>query len=519
MQTFGREGGLTTAPGGSGRGGLDEGWTRAELLRRAAGGGVGLFLLGSGGSIAYQLLEADSVAAATRATGANAGVRTFASRPDLQPPIVEVVHAAQDTADGYLFITPSSGPGPARRADARRRRRGRLVPPDHPADGDELPCSDLQGRARAHVVGRQVEERPRRRRVRDRRPVVSRGRALRGRRSSPCRPPRVHHHAARTPRSSRSNEIADDGPDERRRPVALARRRRRRPGARDPERARPLRVAQPRPCGRRRSRTSQIGPQFDYFHVNSIDVDADGNLLVSARNTWAVYKVNRKTGDVMWRLGGKKSDFAMGDGTVFAWQHDARHPRGRQARQHLRRRRRSEGRAAVARARASRSTLSRMRATLERKYTHSPSLLAKYTGSAQLLANGDMLVGWGSEPYFTEFGRRRRRPLRREAAEGRPDLPCAALPVGGPAVPAAERSSRARRWPAPVLYASWNGATEVASWQLQTGKGAAALETALTKPRHGFETALPAASDVSRAAVVALDASGKPLGRSATIAV
>ena len=73
-----------------------------------------------------------------------------------------------------------------------------------------------------------------------------------------------------------------------------------------------------------------IGPQFDYFHANSVDMDGQGNLLISARNTWGVYKVSRKTGEVMWRLGGKKSDFEMGPGTVFAWQHDARfHEHGR----------------------------------------------------------------------------------------------------------------------------------------------------------------------------------------------
>ncbi len=63
---------------------------------------------------------------------------------------------------------------------------------------------------------------------------------------------------------------------------------------------------------------------YDYVHGNSIDVDHDGNLLVSARNTSAVYKVNRTTGEIMWRLGGKRSDFAMGPGTTFGWQHDVR---------------------------------------------------------------------------------------------------------------------------------------------------------------------------------------------------
>src|SRR3712207_2056322 len=62
----------------------------------------------------------------------------------------------------------------------------------------------------------------------------------------------------------------------------------------------------------------------DYFHINSVEEDADGNLVMSARNTNAVYKVNRRTGKLMWTLGGKNSDFEMGEGVKFGIQHDAR---------------------------------------------------------------------------------------------------------------------------------------------------------------------------------------------------
>lgn len=63
---------------------------------------------------------------------------------------------------------------------------------------------------------------------------------------------------------------------------------------------------------------------FDYFHINSVALDSDGNLIVSARNTWTIYKINRHTGKIMWRLHGKKSSFKMGAATRFAYQHDAR---------------------------------------------------------------------------------------------------------------------------------------------------------------------------------------------------
>jgi hypothetical protein len=66
------------------------------------------------------------------------------------------------------------------------------------------------------------------------------------------------------------------------------------------------------------------GPRFDYFHINSIDVAPDGHLIVSARNTWAAYKIDRRTGRVLWRLGGKRSDFTLGRGARFEWQHDVR---------------------------------------------------------------------------------------------------------------------------------------------------------------------------------------------------
>ena len=51
----------------------------------------------------------------------------------------------------------------------------------------------------------------------------------------------------------------------------------------------------------------QKGSEWEYFHANAIDVDNDGNFLVSARNTSTIYKINRATGKIMWRLGGKKS--------------------------------------------------------------------------------------------------------------------------------------------------------------------------------------------------------------------
>ena len=65
------------------------------------------------------------------------------------------------------------------------------------------------------------------------------------------------------------------------------------------------------------------GTPVDYFHVNSVQELQNGNLLISARNTCALYEVDRSTGRILWRLNGKRSDFTMGAGSHFYWQHHA----------------------------------------------------------------------------------------------------------------------------------------------------------------------------------------------------
>ena len=157
--------------------GTGRGSTRAEFLRTAAGGAAGMFLAGAG-SLASELVQAGPAAGATLSTSAGSGAQLFHSRPDLRPPKIQIVHRAQETADGYVFITPLSGPG-QRGVQMLDDRRSSLVwfRPTDAADGAELPRRALQGRARTHLVGRQVADGPRHRCLRDRRPVVSRDRA------------------------------------------------------------------------------------------------------------------------------------------------------------------------------------------------------------------------------------------------------------------------------------------------------------------------------------------------------
>ncbi len=67
---------------------------------------------------------------------------------------------------------------------------------------------------------------------------------------------------------------------------------------------------------------------IDYVHGNAIELDYDGNLLISSRNMDEITKINRQTGEIIWRLGGKKArnnDFTfINDPVTFSHQHDIR---------------------------------------------------------------------------------------------------------------------------------------------------------------------------------------------------
>jgi hypothetical protein len=262
-------------------------------------------------------------------------------------------------------------------------------------------------------------------------------------------------------------------------------------------------------------------PGIDYFHINSIDVDHDDNLLISARKTSAVYRVDRKTGEVIWRLGGKKSDFEMGEGTRFAYQHDARRlPDGTISI--------FDNGATVFRngfpkvVEESRAIIldpdeRKMKASLVREYTHPDKMYADAAGNVQVLANGDAFVGWGRALAISEFSREgkllfdaRLPPQNRSYRVFR--FPWRGHPTDRPAV-AAERVSEEEV----KVYASWNGATEAATWEVLTGSRPDGLEPLGSVPRDGFETAILALSAEPYVAVQARDRSGRILGTSNSI--
>jgi Arylsulfotransferase (ASST) len=254
---------------------------------------------------------------------------------------------------------------------------------------------------------------------------------------------------------------------------------------------------------------------FDYFHVNSIAIAPDGDLIVSARNTCAVYKVTRPGGQVAWRLGGKQSSFQMGPGATFWWQHHVR-PHGASTLSIF-----DDG-ASPAKEPQSRAVLldldtTAMKATLTRSYTHPAGLLAANQGSVQLLADGRVLVGWGNLPYFSEFLQDGTLILDGQFPVG--DQSYRAFAADWTGHPTDEPAIAAEVNPAggSTVYASWNGATELDSWTVLAGASASGVGPVGSQRQAGFETAITVNSTGPFFAVTAHDASSNVLGRSPTV--
>lgn len=256
---------------------------------------------------------------------------------------------------------------------------------------------------------------------------------------------------------------------------------------------------------------------YDYFHANSVGLDADGNLLTSARHTWGCYKIDRRTGKVIWRLGGKKSDFAMGDRTAFSWQHDFR--RRRDGSYSL-----FDNAAGVTKEKdQSRGLVLRLdeqarTATFGAEFLHPDKLSAPTQANFRELIDGGSFIGWGQQPHFSEHApdgtvrlaghlpldNQSYRAYRSEWVGEPLDQPALGLHVDGGSV---------------IVSVSWNGATQVAKWRARVGRQPGALTVAAEAARTGFETTLTVPGTPEYVVADAIDASGKVLGTSSAIPV
>ena len=258
------------------------------------------------------------------------------------------------------------------------------------------------------------------------------------------------------------------------------------------------------------------GRIFDPYHLNSVALAPDGNLIISMRNTSAVYEVDHTTGHVIWTLGGKRSSFKLGSGTGTWGQHDAIvQPDGT-----LTLFDDGGGPPTVHHARGVRESLDthRMTTRLLAQFSHSPLLNTNFEGSLQELPGGDVFVGWGQQPYITEFNSHGQQDF--DAHFNAPSssyrayrFPWSAQPPTLPALavrPQADGST--------TLYASWNGATDVARWRVLAGPAPSSLSPVGMATRTDFETRIPVHSASPYFAVQALSSSGQVLSTSNPLA-
>jgi hypothetical protein len=156
-------------------------------------------------------------------------------------------------------------------------------------------------------------------------------------------------------------------------------------------------------------------------------------------------------------------------------------------------------------------------ATLEHQYGTDFGLYSDYMGDTQPLANGNVMVGWGSSRYLTEYSRSGT-PLLDGVLPGS-DLsyratvePWVGLPLTPPV--GAARSTNGKT----TVYASWNGATRVVSWRVLAGPSAARLTVVANAAKSGFETAIGLPHGYTSFRVEALSANHRVIGTSAPFA-
>jgi hypothetical protein len=256
---------------------------------------------------------------------------------------------------------------------------------------------------------------------------------------------------------------------------------------------------------------------WDYFHINSISLSGPDDLLISSRHTWTVFKVSRRTGAVLSRMGGKHSDFKFGTGAAYAWQHDVtQQPDGQvtvfdngtgiYVTQ-------PESRGLVLAVDDAAGTVSLVHA-----YSHPGNALrAGALGSVQVLPDGHVFIGWGTHAWYTEFGPAGTALLDGNLAQSATQSyrafrsPWTGRPAERPAV-AAKRTGNAM-----TVFAAWNGATGVSRWAVRAGNDKSLLRTIKVVAKSGFETAITLKDQPRYVAVAALDAGGQQLAVSATI--
>ncbi len=281
--------------------------------------------------------------------------------------------------------------------------------------------------------------------------------------------------------------------------------------------------------------TTTPGRPWDPYHANSIDVSPDGSqILISARNTWGIYDISRHTKQFLWQIGGKQNQFSLPADLItgpydsaFQYQHTPRFvpggislfddgglgapPDG--------------GPYGPGRGLILDLDLQDMSASLASPpIYHDPALYPNSQGDLQVLGDGDVFIGWGSDTlsngelssYYTEYSSSGS-VLADYVLAGQDvtyralSLPWVGLPLRRPA--AAVRGAAGQA----TVYASWNGSTQTVAWELLAGPKRTSLSRVSLTSSTGFATAIATTAAGPFYEVQAIGAGGVVLDRSAVI--
>jgi Arylsulfotransferase (ASST) len=259
---------------------------------------------------------------------------------------------------------------------------------------------------------------------------------------------------------------------------------------------------------------------WDYAHINTVDPGSNHDVLLSSRSAWTLYDVSLQTGAINWRLGGgKRSSFKLGPGVKFYWQHDAEwEPSGEISL--------FDNGSTPPKEKQSRGLI------LQPNYTaHTVKLVKAFTNPTQTLlassqgnmlnlaegaTSGNWLMGYGGLPNFTEYNAKGEVLLDATLGKNVQDFrtylsPWNATPTTSPSIAAQGSGSDV------TVEASWNGATNVSSWQVLAGPSGSLTPTGTATAKTGFQTTIKVQTSGPDVAVRALTAAGEVLGTSSSI--
>lgn len=270
---------------------------------------------------------------------------------------------------------------------------------------------------------------------------------------------------------------------------------------------------------------------WDYFHINSVDKNDEGDYIISARDACSVHKINGTDGSIIWRLDGRNSSFTLGDNTTFCFQHHARfHPELKteddgdnieiiSLYDNSAHGSENDDGSEVHTAPTSSGKIIRLdteawTAELIQGFYPPDNLRSKSQGSTQLLPNGNAVVNWGSSGALTEFNSKGEVLFHTYFDSGFLGLGVenyrgfrynwTGIPHEDPAIIALHNDAGTS------IHVSWNGDTETAHWHFYAVTTEPATRTLIGEvPRTSFETSLKISHKVVHAVAEAINADGK----------